>query len=576
MLSSFTGSLAESVECFRGVRVHLSLRVRVWPLSVWPRWPWSTHLATASAPSIHDTQNFQPTVPSQSYTWQNLKEITDERNRETQRYTTERKQHEKNSLRFACGSFILVSPSQWTLRVIVDLPCPASPQCVFKIVDCHDQRIHYEIPRPRCLFVRLRAIFIVVVIVTISLVCPVTSNPPVWILVELAVVPCRGNAGVFMSGALNLWLVWAQLDKATSSCSEIIISLLLSVASKSRSCRSKIVLLILMRCQPMFWQLRGEPALFMSGTALSNTLTHSAIVCPCRRCRQQNFCTLPTEQSREVSRFFHASHQSLVVTSRASCILQLVGLATLLGGHNQVRQQSRTACSVATDACLPRKSELDPKQWLEKLPTRWLKKYRSKIRRSWALVHIPLWPLFTAGAVTNNTAYGRHKPYFLVFGINGRNFFSNHFPQVKVKCWRFFAFLVTSQMSSWWLFGRPYFLNPNSVGRLKMDKSLVWWLMVMIFSWDSGKVWAVQIWTLFWRAEFRNVFVVTCRIPWEIPEKWTHERIPETTTLHLIGVFDAGRCRLFTVFAQTATAPDSIVADVHEDCGIQSHHSSED
>ena len=61
------------------------------------------------------------------------------------------------------------------------------------------------------------------------------------------------------------------------------------------------------------------------------------------------------------------------------------------------------------------------------------------------------------------------------------------------------------------LVGRT-FLYPTSVGRQKeMDTMLVGWLMVMKCACESVKVEGVQIWTVFWRTDVRNVFDVTNR-----------------------------------------------------------------
>ena len=62
------------------------------------------------------------------------------------------------------------------------------------------------------------------------------------------------------------------------------------------------------------------------------------------------------------------------------------------------------------------------------------------------------------------------------------------------------------------------------------------------------------MWTLFWWADFRNVFVVTCRVPREILWRRTHERIQETTSSQLIGVFDAGGCKFFRSLFCACTA----------------------
>ena len=62
-------------------------------------------------------------------------------------------------------------------------------------------------------------------------------------------------------------------------------------------------------------------------------------------------------------------------------------------------------------------------------------------------------------------------------------------------------------MSAWWLFGRPYFLYRNSVGRQKMCTILDRWLMVMTCGANLGESWG-RIQT-----DVRNVFVVTCWIP---------------------------------------------------------------
>ena len=76
-------------------------------------------------------------------------------------------------------------------------------------------------------------------------------------------------------------------------------------------------------------------------------------------------------------------------------------------------------------------------------------------------------------------------------------------------------------MSSWRLFGKPYFLYSNSAGRQRMDTSLVLWLIVMSFASDSEKMEAVHLWALFWRTVFRNVFDVSSR---NLDKSWRNGR----------------------------------------------------